>query len=120
MSDDDHRESEMSDKEGSGSEYCDLDDLPYSSPSEYSENDDELIDMDFSEFCMDENKQTSSTSDTNDDVNASVSSVQQERDGKDVNAWCRCGHCTPCTQPTYYCINDQRFRFQNQVFRKKL
>ena len=46
----------MSDEEGSGSEYCDLEDLPYSSPSEDSENDDELIDMDFSEFCMEENE----------------------------------------------------------------
>ena len=56
-----HRESKMSDEEGSGSEYCDLEDVPYGSPSEDSENDNELIDMDFSEFCMDENERTSST-----------------------------------------------------------
>ena len=98
----------MSDEEGSGSEYCDLEDLPYSSPSEDSENDDELIDMDFSEFCMEENERTSSTSDTNDDVNASVSSVQPERDGKDVNAWFRWGHCTPCTQSEALCCVNRK------------
>ena len=81
--------------------FSDFDDDPYSSPAEFSENDDNVDELDFSEFTGVDDVEHSDieSSDYENNVNYTAG---------DVSLWCTCGHCVNTkTDAEAICCHDR-------------
>ena len=99
---------------------CELPDHPYHSPSEDSENDDLLEDMNFSLFTMEKTMSLSAEAenqiDESSNLEESNSVVTDDSeptvggpmmDHSDSLEWCNCGQCSQCPQREAVCCHDE-------------
>ena len=89
------------------SDVCNFDDHPYSSPDEDSDNDGEIVEMNFSVFSMADNFST-----VQQETNSAPSNETNIRHGNSETicpsvAWCKCGNCTDCIKKEAVCCQDK-------------
>ena len=98
---------------------CDLQDHPYSSPSEDSEQDDELVDMNFYLFTMEKSSDLNLSTETENQMDQFPNVVASDSmdvdqipadDGQMITQsldWCASGKCSLCLQEEAVCCHDR-------------
>ena len=95
------------DRESEVSSIYELDDLPYCSPNKDSENDDDIVEMDFSLFSMENSDETQILEVTNENLLPSEQCDDQQEAIGEGYGWCKCEKCTPCTGKEAVCCQDK-------------
>ena len=89
------------------SDVCDFEDHPYSSPSEESDNDDVVVQMDFSVFSMENSVSTGQQSRTIESSNETCPNQDRRETVNQSLDWCKCGQCTACATKEAVCCHDR-------------